>query len=242
MAHQTAVSLEKTLPARPRGVERPRRHLAHQAAMSLDNVKSTSSRAQERWAPQVSLPMGNTVRARYSQEDIHPRAAEEPVPTPNGSQSREAYNQCPSPGPEQFDDPRPSNQPSTCNLRSSGQRNLPVVYPALPLPSSQPDPESSRYSPTSSDLDALEALEESFLNLDIDSTQTEAGTNPKSTSQNVSSAKSKYNQGGRGRSRAAQLSPSSSLDNLEVYMSSSIEARLPLVWRKWNTFLVLGTE
>lgn len=111
------------------------------------------------------------------------------------------------------------------NMRSSGQMSLRVSYPSLPPTSSQPDPEE--YSPTASDIDALE---ESFLNLEIQSTQAENGTHSKGMSLNAESAN--CNPGRGNQSPASSLSRSSSMEDLEAYMSSSIEDRLPLVWRK----------
>lgn len=128
-------------------------------------------------------------------------------------------------GPGQTNNHGTSHQPLMHNVRSSSERSLPVSYPVLPTSSSQPDPQS--YSPTSSDIDALE---ESFLDLEIQSTRIDGGAKSKSTSQTASSAN--YSQGSGTRTPASLSSPWGLMEDLEFHMNSSIEDRLPAVWRE----------
>lgn len=93
--------------------------------------------------------------------------------------------------------------------------------------SSAPQPDQESYSPTSSDIDALN---ESFFEFDIQSSVTEGETSSKSASQNASSVN--YTQITRSQSPTSILSQSSSMNDLELHMPDSIEDRLQIIWRK----------
>lgn len=118
---------------------------------------------------------------------------------------------------------------------ASSQHKLPGYIHASPkgtierrwLPStSRPDPAS--YSPTSSDIDALE---ESFLELEIQSSH-KGNIGSKSTSENAHTHSSSVTQITRSQTPASSFLQSTSLDNLELHTSTSIEDRLQLVWRE----------
>lgn len=114
--------------------------------------------------------------------------------------------------------------------QSDGDSTTHPSGPLLPVSSSQES--SSRInrescSPTSSEIDALE---ESFYDLEIQSTPTEEVLDSKPASQNTASS-ADYIEDGVSPTPVSHLLRLSS-ENLELHLSGSTGDRLRLVWRK----------
>lgn len=86
----------------------------------------------------------------------------------------------------------------------------------------------------------MDALEESFLELQIQPSCPKDTTESKSTSQSVFSVNS--SQTPMDHSSASTLSRSTVVDGLELHKSSVIEDRLKMVWRQYSSLSLLIYE